>query len=322
MEIAFEQVNLLIDRGASCRAKNNVGDSCFHLLLRRFGVDGDVFGLYRPHRLLTELLVRIIRHGGDVFSINGEDLTPSHMARSGNYERSWREALSKCDYSWREVYEKSGTQCEELRNISVEDDIVENLSFTNWTYGPRWIAGQLTSSSSYGSRRRQWSSTTMRKLLVEMIQSGPDLFKQLGPPNMPTIAHLAGFFDADRGFRDALTVCGYDPKEVYSRSGVPWLELDGNIYQVLNDDSSPSNYGDDESLSDQDITTSTESTCSEPEAQMRNIWTIEWTSNDSYHEDNVMPNFQFPPQSEETWSMDFTSEREAWNERGEPSNIE
>jgi hypothetical protein len=74
-----------------------------------------------------------------------------------------------------------------------------------------------------GTRRfanRQWTPEKIQELLIEIIQYGVNIFGLIDPPSA-TLAHLARVSRADRQFKKALETCGFDPKDIYSKSGVP-----------------------------------------------------------------------------------------------------
>ncbi len=101
MEIAFEQTNLLIDRGASCTAKNKRKETCLHLVLGGTPAHPTTLSTYRPHKVLVKLLARIVQAGGDVFAVNDHGESPSELAANNGNEKDWREALSLCGVTTR-----------------------------------------------------------------------------------------------------------------------------------------------------------------------------------------------------------------------------
>jgi len=212
VEISFEQTNLLLDHGASPLAKDVTGLTCLHLVFQSSYFSGTYQReTYRPHRLLTKLVIRLIKAGADVFATDKYRQSPSDEALEGGYERSWREALAECGYSPQEVYEKSGVEFEELVEVGVEHELVETLQHIR-------------------DRPPQWTPKTMQEFLIQGIQQGVDLHKPLCKSAHSNLSYLARLHKADQEWVGALKICGYDPEMVYRESGVKWIEPENINY--------------------------------------------------------------------------------------------
>jgi phage FluMu protein gp41 len=88
----------------------------------------------------------------------------------------------------------------------------------------------------------QWTSKTMRGLLVRGIQSISDIQKPLCKYAHCNLSQLARLYEAGREWVQALKVCNYDLELVYTESCVLWVELESLVC-----------YGD---LEEEDITAS------------------------------------------------------------------
>lgn len=215
VEISFEQVDFLLDHGASVLAKDIGGDTCLHCVFH--AVDDFHKAIYRPRHLLTKLVARLIKAGADVFALDAVGISPSAAARHGGYERSWREALEKCGYSPQTVYANSGVQYEELEEVGVEDELIETLEHIR-------------------DDPPQWTPRTMQELLVQGIQSLTDLGSCLPDYGNNSISHLARYYGADREWAEALKTCGYDPDTIYAESIIDRIEPVDIIYDEIEEE--------------------------------------------------------------------------------------
>jgi len=206
-----ELTDLLLKHGAKTMPRENSKRTCLHLALQSIDTRNERSQIYRPRHILTRLLIQLIEAGADVFAVDKWGDSPSDAAQDGNYERSWREALAECGYSPQKVYRKSKVEWEELETVSVEDELVETLA--NVQMNPP-----------------QWTPKTMQDLLIRGIRSVADIHKRLCCYSHLSLSHLAGLYHADQEWRGALESCGYDPRLVYIRSGVTWVELEDIRY--------------------------------------------------------------------------------------------
>ncbi|KAM3065612.1 hypothetical protein ACMFMG_011321 [Clarireedia jacksonii] len=108
VENSFAVIKLLMVHGVDYKSVNNSGENFFHIILRKEFYSDSIRHIFRPHNMLTAVLVRVIEGGRDILAVDACGKTPSHVAKDSDYEHSWMEALLRYGYSPQEVYAKSG----------------------------------------------------------------------------------------------------------------------------------------------------------------------------------------------------------------------
>jgi hypothetical protein len=223
VEDSFAMIKLLMDRGVDFNSMTNERRNFFHVFLtERNNHDGRII-IYRPHDMLTAVLVRVIEGGGDILAVEMFGKTPTDAAKDNHYDRSWREALSRCGYSPQDVYAKSGVSWTELKNCGPEANLIETLEYM----GRQWYHEQSYGIPGHG---RQWRQETLQQLLTSGVQTYGDLFLQVDSQTTTEILQVVRKVHADDAFRKALATCGYNAKQIYNCADIPWVELEDILF--------------------------------------------------------------------------------------------
>jgi hypothetical protein len=249
VEDSFAALKFLMDRGVDFNSVDNERRGFFHIFLEgTYDYNPNIF-IHRPHDILTAVLVRVIEGGGDILAVDVYGRTPSEVAKKNQYERSWREALSRCGHSPQDVYAKSGVSWTELRHYGPEANLIETL---------RFIASECDLENEQNIRKysRQWREETLQQHLTSGVQTYGDFFFQVDSQATKEILGLVRNAHADGAFRKALATCGYNAEQIYNCVNIPWIELEDISYEDMSSylntysyvdslDDEASSYGDD-----------------------------------------------------------------------------